>query len=123
MLQQRVEELFELKPLAYSEEDYQLFTEFRELLNAGSVRAAEPDASQPTGWRVNSWVKKGILLGFRIGVMVEMGIGGTQFFDKSTYPLKTFTVDSGVQDRARRVERPRRLLHRPGRHLHAAHVH
>lgn len=96
-LRQRVEELFELKPLAYSEEDYQLFTEFRELLNAGSVRSAEPDPSQPTGWRVNSWVKKGILLGFRIGVTVEMNIGGTQFFDKSTYPLKTFTVDSAVR--------------------------
>jgi 2,3,4,5-tetrahydropyridine-2-carboxylate N-succinyltransferase len=41
----------------------------RELLGAleqGSVRAAEPDASEPGGWRVNAWVKAGILLGFRL---------------------------------------------------------
>lgn len=76
-----------------------MFVRFRDLLNNGSVRAAEPDSSEPTGWRVNSWVKKGILLGFRIGGIIEMpaGSGAGQFFDKSTYPLKTFRVTDGVR--------------------------
>ena len=43
------------------------FFDLREALACGTVRAAEPDASQPNGWRVNAWVKRGILLGFRIG--------------------------------------------------------
>jgi 2,3,4,5-tetrahydropyridine-2-carboxylate N-succinyltransferase len=97
-LQHRIETLYQEAPAAYSEEDHRVFVEFRQLLNEGSVRAAEPDSSQPSGWRVNSWVKKGILLGFRMGSIVEMpGNGASQFFDKSTYPLKTFTVDNTVR--------------------------
>ncbi len=69
--QHSIEKLFEEKPETYSEEQQQLFLEFRDLLNGGIVRAAEPDASQPTGWRVNPWVKKGILLGFRMGGIVR----------------------------------------------------
>ena len=94
-LQQSIESLFDTKPAEYTEGHWQLFLSFRELLNEGAIRAAEPDVSQSTGWRVNSWVKKGILLGFRMGGIVEMG--GPQFFDKSTYPLKTFTVADGVR--------------------------
>jgi 2,3,4,5-tetrahydropyridine-2-carboxylate N-succinyltransferase len=71
-----------------------LFFEFRELLNRGAIRAAERDASQPTGWRVNPWVKKGILLGFRMGGIVAMS---GQFFDKSTYPLKQIGLQDGVR--------------------------
>ena len=41
-------------------------------LSDGSVRAAEPDAASPSGWRVNAWVKQGILLGFRFGEVVDM---------------------------------------------------
>lgn len=40
-------------------------------LEAGDVRAAERDASG--NWRVNAWVKRGILLGFRIGKLVRWG--------------------------------------------------
>ncbi len=69
-------------------------SEFRDLLNRGAVRSAEPDVSQPTGWRVNTWVKKGILLGFRMGGIVEMS---GQFFDKSTYPLKHLSASDGVR--------------------------
>ena len=49
------------------------FYELRSALEAGTLRSAEPDASLPLGWRVNAWVKRGILLGFRLGAMVEMG--------------------------------------------------
>ena len=76
-----------------------LFDDFKALLNAGRIRAANPDsAEQPTGWRVNAWVKKGILLGFRIGSVVDMSQGGPlPFFDKDTFPLKHLGSDSGVR--------------------------
>ncbi|MBV9226147.1 MAG: 2,3,4,5-tetrahydropyridine-2,6-dicarboxylate N-succinyltransferase [Acidobacteriaceae bacterium] len=97
-MKEEIEALFDEKPSAYSEEHQQLFAEFRSLLNSGTVRAAEPDRSQPTGWRVNPWVKKGILIGFRMGEIVEMSDGGAlQFFDKSTYPTKQLTVSDGVR--------------------------
>jgi len=89
-----VEELFEHPPAQYSDEQKNVFFEFRDLLNRGAIRAAEPDASQPSGWRVNAWVKKGILLGFRMGGIVEMS---GQFFDKSTYPLKRIGAADGVR--------------------------
>src|SRR6059058_729844 len=48
-------------------------------------------------WRVNAWVKKGILLGFRLGGIVDMSVGALSFRDKHTYPLKTFGDNSGVR--------------------------
>ena len=83
----------------YSEEDRRIFLEFKDALNAGEVRAAEPHGSSPSGWRVNAWVKKGILLGFRMGSIVEMGAYPTAqpFFDKSTYPVKTLHPSDGVR--------------------------
>jgi 2,3,4,5-tetrahydropyridine-2-carboxylate N-succinyltransferase len=75
------------------------FDEFKQLLNTGAIRAAEPDPTTPTGWRVNAWVKKGILTGFRIGGIVDMSIDAAKlpFFDKSTYPVKALRADSGVR--------------------------
>jgi 2,3,4,5-tetrahydropyridine-2,6-dicarboxylate N-succinyltransferase len=73
------------------------FLELREALEKGKVRAAEPDASLPLGWRVNAWVKQGILLGFRLGVMREMGGDEFGFIDKHTFPMQRFTVDDGVR--------------------------
>lgn len=98
-LAQRIETLFDQKPAVYSSEHQDLFREFRELLNLGSIRAAEPDPAQPTGWRVNGWVKKGILIGFRIGgiIPIEAAASPSQFFDKSTYPLKSFTLSDAVR--------------------------
>jgi len=98
-LQTEIERLYEGKPARYSEADFRLFEEFRQALNAGAVRAAEPCPDTPTGWRVNQWVKKGILLGFRMGGVVDMSIDVARqpFFDKSTYPVKRFTAQSGVR--------------------------
>ena len=75
------------------------FSASRIALNAGEIRAAEPDPASATGWRVNAWVKKGILLGFRMGAIVDMSIDAARqpFFDKSTYPVKTFSATSGVR--------------------------
>ena len=94
-----IEALFDEKPPAYAEDHFRLFQEFKNALNAGAIRAAEPDAATSTGWRVNAWVKKGILLGFRLGGIVDMSIDRSRqpFFDKATYPLKTFSPASGVR--------------------------
>src|SRR5580700_6284712 len=94
-----IEKLFDEKPSAYTEDHFRLFHEFKQALNAGQIRAAERDASTPTGWRVNAWVKKGILLGFRMGVVVDMSIDPARqpWFDKATYPVKHFTAASGVR--------------------------
>jgi 2,3,4,5-tetrahydropyridine-2-carboxylate N-succinyltransferase len=75
------------------------FLRLRQDLAAGRVRAAEPDASSATGWRVNVWVKQGILLGFRHGDVVDMGVakGRWNFFDKDTMPLKQLDPASGVR--------------------------
>ncbi|HYU80072.1 MAG TPA: 2,3,4,5-tetrahydropyridine-2,6-dicarboxylate N-succinyltransferase [Vicinamibacterales bacterium] len=72
------------------------FVELRRALSAGEVRAAEPDAQSPTGWRVNIWVKQGILLGFRFGDTVDMS-AGLPFYDKDTIPLKRLNASAGVR--------------------------
>jgi 2,3,4,5-tetrahydropyridine-2-carboxylate N-succinyltransferase len=99
MLSSLVEKLFDNPPSEYAREHFDLFREFKDKLNAGEVRAAEPDASSPSGWRVNAWVKKGILLGFRMGAMQEMppGLNGQSFFDKSTYPLRAISISDGIR--------------------------
>jgi len=99
MLQADIERLFDAGAIEYSEHDRRLFQEFKNGLNVGKIRAAEPDASANSGWRVNAWVKKGILLGFRMGAVVDMSIDDTRqpFFDKSTYPVKRFDATSGVR--------------------------
>jgi 2,3,4,5-tetrahydropyridine-2-carboxylate N-succinyltransferase len=99
MLQGSIEALFDRPPERYDAEHMRLFQEFKEALNAGTVRAAEPDASSASGWRVNGWVKKGILLGFRMGAVVEMPADGTRqpFFDKATYPLRKLTLANGMR--------------------------
>lgn len=98
-MQARIEELFDNKPSSYTSEHFQLFEEFKQALNTGKIRAAEPDASTKTGWRVNAWVKKGVLLGFRMGTIVDMSIDPARlpFLDKSTYPVKRFTPSDGVR--------------------------
>ena len=75
------------------------FARLRAALSAGEVRAAEPDASAPTGWRVNTWVKQGILLGFRVGDIADVSAnhGRWPFFDKDTLPLKPLTTADGVR--------------------------
>jgi 2,3,4,5-tetrahydropyridine-2-carboxylate N-succinyltransferase len=98
-LQVEIERLYDEKPEAYTEAHSRLFAEFKAALNEGRARAAEPDAASPTGWRVNPWVKKGILIGFRIGGVIDMSIDSSRqpYFDKSTYPVKSFNAQSGVR--------------------------
>jgi 2,3,4,5-tetrahydropyridine-2-carboxylate N-succinyltransferase len=75
------------------------FVEMRRLLDTGAVRAAEPDPTSPSGWRVNTWVKQGILLGFRFGDTIDMSAdhGRWPFYDKDTLPLKKPGLGAGVR--------------------------
>lgn len=77
-----------------------VFNELKFFLNGGEVRAAyRSDApGNHAGWIVNEWVKKGILLGFRLGEFVDLSINENfHFFDKSTFPLKRLTLDHQVR--------------------------
>jgi 2,3,4,5-tetrahydropyridine-2-carboxylate N-succinyltransferase len=98
-LPEQIEKLFDGPPAQYNETQFELFREFKSALNRGEARAAEPDASSPTGWRVNAWVKKGILLGFRMGAVIDMSIDRARqpFIDKSTYPVRTVTPADGIR--------------------------
>jgi 2,3,4,5-tetrahydropyridine-2-carboxylate N-succinyltransferase len=98
-MQTEIESLFDHPPTKYTEEHFALFGRLKDALNTGALRAAEPDSSSKTGWGVNAWVKKGILLGFRMGGIVDMSVDPTRqpFFDKATWPVKHFTAASGVR--------------------------
>ena len=98
-LERDVNALFENKPASYDESHFRLFARFKEALNEGQIRAAEPDAASPWGWRVNAWVKRGILLGFRMGAIVDMSVDAAKqpYFDKATYPVKQVRVEAGVR--------------------------
>ena len=98
-LEERIEHWFALGSEAIGNKDAEgTFLELRAALEAGTLRSAEPDASLPLGWRVNAWVKRGILLGFRLGSLVEMGsVSGLGFVDKQTYPARRFAVADGVR--------------------------
>ena len=98
-MQAEIESLFENKPEAYTDDHFDLFQRFKDALNAGEIRAAQPDGSSKTGWRVNAWVKKGILLGFRMGAVVDMSINATRqpWFDKATFPVQRLALDRGIR--------------------------
>lgn len=91
----RIEAIFEQLAEISQQEFENVFADFVDLLNNGKIRAAEPDG---TAWKVNGWVKKGILLGFRHGIMHDYSLeSGLSFFDKHTYPLKPITLSDRVR--------------------------
>jgi len=98
-LASEISALFEAGASADRDQARDAFSRLRAALSAGTVRAAEPDPSAPSGWRVNAWVKQGILLGFRVGVIVDMSAdhGKWPFVDKDTLPLKRFAAEAGIR--------------------------
>lgn len=98
-LEAHVDELFEQGEKADALAARAVFVRLRDALGEGSVRAAEPDEGTPSGWRVNAWVKRGILLGFRFGRLadVSMDHGRWPFFDKDTMPIKSLGIDRQVR--------------------------
>ncbi len=94
-----IEKLFDEKPAQYTEDHFALFARFKQELNNGRVRSAEPDSSTKSGWRVNAWVKKGVLVGFRMGAVVDMSPDPVRLpmFDKATWPVRRLAPESGVR--------------------------
>jgi len=70
------------------------FLEFRDALTRGKIRSAEKIDGQ---WRVNPWVKHGILLGFRLGELAESGSPPLSFVDKDTFPARRFSLADRVR--------------------------
>ena len=95
-LREQIEAIAARQNSEFSSDDRAAFDEFKRALNRGEVRAAERTADGK--WLVNSWVKRGILLGFRMGAITDMSTGESfKFFDKDTYPVRPTTVDDNVR--------------------------
>jgi 2,3,4,5-tetrahydropyridine-2,6-dicarboxylate N-succinyltransferase len=94
-LQSEIERLSSLGEVEQNPDARRVFTEFRDALTAGRIRAAEKINGQ---WIVNVWVKQGILLGFRLGQLSQTGDGsGLSFVDKDTFPARRFTTKDRVR--------------------------
>jgi 2,3,4,5-tetrahydropyridine-2-carboxylate N-succinyltransferase len=95
-LREQIEEIAARQGGEFFPEDRAVFEELKRALNRGEVRAAEKTASGK--WQVNSWVKQGLLLGFRMGAIVDMSTGESfKFFDKDTYPGRPTTLEDNVR--------------------------
>lgn len=94
-LKSSIERLASMGEVEHKPEARDIFLEFRHQLTQGKIRAAEKCDGR---WKVNIWVKKGILLGFRIGELDQMDDGASlSFVDKDTFPLRRFTVNDRVR--------------------------
>ena len=95
ILQEKIEQLFTKSD--FDTQDHGVFNKFKIALRRGEIRAAEKDSSG--NWHANAWVKKGILLGFKMGKMVEMSqeCETFQFFDKETFPLRPMTLEDKIR--------------------------
>ncbi|MCU1288924.1 MAG: 2,3,4,5-tetrahydropyridine-2,6-dicarboxylate N-succinyltransferase [Acidobacteria bacterium] len=94
-LQEKIEQLFTKSE--FDAGDHETFTQFKTELREGRIRSAEKDENGD--WKANAWVKRGILLGFKMGEMVTMSMSGEtfQFFDKNTYPLRPMNLDDKIR--------------------------
>lgn len=95
ILKEQIEQLFSKSE--FTADDRAVFEEFKAALRKGEIRSAEKDTDG--NWHANPWVKQGILLGFKMGGMVEMSKDTEtfQFFDKETYPLRPMTLEDRVR--------------------------
>ena len=95
-LREQIEALAARESSQFSREDRSVFEEFKQALNRGEVRAAEKSADGK--WNVKSWVKQGLLLGFRMGAIFDVSTGESfKFFDKDTYPSRPTTLQDNVR--------------------------
>lgn len=95
-LQSQVEQLYSAGALSgdAAAQARQIFQQFLQALTRGEVRSAEKSNGR---WQVNAWVKQGILLGFRLGDLVETDSGALSFVDKSTYPARHFSIADKIR--------------------------
>ncbi len=96
LLREEIEALAARADNQFYRKDRAVFDELKRALNYGEVRAAE--RSSDGKWIVNSWVKQGILAGFRMGVITDMSVGESfKFFDKDTYPGRPTVIEDNVR--------------------------
>jgi 2,3,4,5-tetrahydropyridine-2-carboxylate N-succinyltransferase len=93
-LKSAIERLALMGEVEQKPEARKTFLEFRDALTQGKIRAAEKIDGH---WLVNAWVKQGILLGFRLGELTEMGDARLSFVDKDTFPARRFAVADRVR--------------------------
>jgi len=95
-LREQIETLAARPANEFTRDDRAVFDELKRALNRGEVRAAE--RAENGKWIVNSWVKQGLLLGFRMGVVTDMSVGeNLKFFDKDTYPGRPTKIEDNVR--------------------------
>jgi 2,3,4,5-tetrahydropyridine-2-carboxylate N-succinyltransferase len=95
-LRERIEAIARRRDGTFTPADTAVFDEFKSALNRGEVRAAEKNVDGV--WMVHSWVKEGLLLGFRMGALVDMSEGKSfRFFDKHTYPARPTEIGDNVR--------------------------
>src|SRR5215211_7877758 len=95
-LREQIETIAARQDNKFSSDDRAVFDELKRALNRGEIRAAEKSANGK--WLVNSWVKQGLLLGFRMGAISDMSTGESfKFFDKDTYPARPTKIDDNVR--------------------------
>ncbi len=95
-LREQIEALASRESNEFSRADRTVFEEFKQALNRGEVRAAEKSVEGK--WLVNAWVKQGLLLGFRMGVISDVSTGESfKFFDKDTFPSRPTTIEDNVR--------------------------
>jgi 2,3,4,5-tetrahydropyridine-2,6-dicarboxylate N-succinyltransferase len=94
-LQQKIEQL--ATKSEFTADDRNIFEEFKTALRCGEIRSAEKNSDG--NWQTNAWVKRGILLGFKMGNMIEMSkeTETFKFFDKETYPIRPMTLEDKVR--------------------------
>ncbi len=94
-LKSSIDSICSRETILNADEARRTFLDFRAALTRGEIRAAEKIDGH---WVVNSWVKEGILLGFRLGALTEMSDGGAlSFVDKDTFPARRLTVSDRVR--------------------------
>jgi 2,3,4,5-tetrahydropyridine-2-carboxylate N-succinyltransferase len=93
-LKSSIERLAALGEVEHNPEARSAFLEFREALTQGKIRAAEKIDGR---WTVNTWIKHGILLGFRLGELTETGCAALTFVDKDTFPARQFSLADRVR--------------------------
>lgn len=93
-MQNMINELFNKKE-GFTQDDFELFSNFKKGLMNGSIRAANKIDGE---WITNIWVKKGILLGFRMGKIIQFNSAEKQIFtDKDTYNIQNFLPEHRIR--------------------------
>jgi 2,3,4,5-tetrahydropyridine-2-carboxylate N-succinyltransferase len=94
-LAKSVETIYDSRNNKLSPDVEEIFSQFIRALNMGWIRIAEKVGND---WKINHWVKKGILIGFKIGKLVDISINDNfVFYDKSTYPLKKISLNDNIR--------------------------